>query len=59
MKDITPFASPPQLDKSGKLDGKAQFFYVMDEYGDKVETEERICRKCWLSDLSRFEDKMD
>ena len=50
----TPFSEPPRLDKRGVLDGKALFFYILDEYGDKVETEERICSKCWVSDLSQF-----
>jgi hypothetical protein len=49
-----PFSEPPQLDKNGVLRGKALWFNILDEYGDKVETEERICRKCWVSDLSQF-----
>lgn len=55
-----PFATPPRLDRNGMLYGKALFFSVIvDEYGTREETDERICRKCWVSDLSRFEDKTD
>ncbi len=52
----SPFTSPPKLDK-GKLEGNCLFFNIRDEWGDKVETEERVCHKCWISDLSRFADK--
>jgi len=56
----TLFASPPKLDRTGKLDGRALFFSVIvDKYGHKEETEERICNKCWVSNLSQFEDKED
>ncbi len=51
------FTSPPRLDR-GKLEDRALFFSVIvDKYGNKEETDERICNKCWTSDLSRFVDK--
>ena len=44
------------LDKNGVLRGRALWFNVIvDEYGTKQDTEERICNKCWVSDLSQFE----
>ncbi len=50
----TPFTSPPRLDR-GILVGRAMFFNVIvDKYGHTEETEERICNKCWVSDLSQF-----
>ncbi len=52
----SPFTSPPKLDK-GKLEGRALFFNIIDEYGDNVEDEERVCNDCWKSDLSRFVEK--
>ena len=56
----TPFSEPPRLDKGGVLNGRALFFnIIVDQHGNKEETEERICNKCWVSDLSRFEDKLD
>ena len=36
------------------LRGRALVLDVIDEYGDKVETDERICNNCWVSDLSQF-----
>ena len=51
----TPFKEPPLLDKNGVLRGRALWFSVIvDEYGTKQDTEERICNKCWVSDLSQF-----
>ncbi len=53
----TPFTSPPKLDR-GILVGSALWFSVIvDKYGHTEETEERVCHKCWISDLSRFADK--
>ena len=49
-----PFKEPPLLDKNGMLSGRALWFNIIDEYGDKVETFERICNSCWVSDLSQF-----
>lgn len=51
-----PFSEPPKLDRTGRLDGRAMVLsVVVDEDGYKEDTEERICDKCWKSDLSRFE----
>ena len=51
-----PFASPPILDRSGKLYGRAFCLnLIIDEDGSKEDTEERICNTCWVSDLSRYE----
>lgn len=36
------------------LRGRALWFNIIDEDGVKVETDERICDKCWASDLSQF-----
>ncbi len=55
-----PFDSPPQLDSDGRLRGKALVFdVVIDEDNFKEETEERICSKCWVSDLSKFSVNQD
>jgi DNA primase catalytic subunit len=52
-----PFSEPPRLDGGGVLHGRALIFeIIVDEYRNKEETEERICNKCWVSDLSRFAD---
>jgi hypothetical protein len=54
------FPKLPRLDKGGVLSGRALFFnIIVDQHGNKEETEERICNKCWVSDLSRFADQMD
>ena len=46
---------PPLLHKDGTLQGVALCFeIVVDEYGDKADNEERVCDKCWKSDLSQF-----
>lgn len=51
----TPFDSPPRLDRDGRLAGRGMVLEVIiGEYGIKEDTEERICDKCWVSDLSRF-----
>ena len=35
------------------LRGRALWFsIIVDEYGSKEDTEESICRECWVSDLS-------
>ena len=49
-----PFDSPPLLDKYGKLKGRALVLDVIVDEDNitKEETEERICNKCWVSDLS-------
>jgi hypothetical protein len=48
------------LDGNGILMGKALVFdVIVNEYGMKEETEERICNKCWFSDLSRFSINRD
>ena len=49
-----PFEEPPLLEKNGMLRGRALYFSVIDEYGDKVETDERICDKCWVNELPQF-----
>jgi hypothetical protein len=50
-----PFEEPPRVDKHGRLAGRCMWFSVIvDEYGTKEDTEERICDKCWVSDLSQF-----
>ena len=50
-----PFALPPKLDK-GRLEGRALCLSIItDKDGSKEDTEERICRTCWVSDLSRYE----
>ncbi len=51
----TEFAKPPEVTR-GQLD-RCIIFNIIDEWGDKVETEERCCQRCWVSDLSRFADK--
>ncbi len=49
------FNEPPRLDRYGKLDGRALVLdIVVDETGFKEETDERICNKCWKTDLSQF-----
>ena len=47
---------PPLVHKDGTLQGVALCFDVIDEYGDKQDNEERVCGKCWKSDLSNFAD---
>jgi len=49
-----PFEQPPLLDEKGMLRGRALWFNIIDEDGVKVETDERICDKCWVSDLSQI-----
>ena len=44
----------PLLDKTGRLEGRALCFDIIDEYGDKQDNEERVCDKCWKSDLSNL-----
>lgn len=47
--------NPPLVDSRGRLKGIALYFYVIDEYGDKVQTDERICDNCLVNgDLSQF-----
>ncbi len=50
----TPFPKPPLVDRNGYLEGRALILKLLDEYGDKVESFERICRDCWFSDLGQF-----
>lgn len=54
-----PFELPPLLDKTGRLEGRALVFDVVIEDNIKEETEERICSKCWVSDLSDFSFNQD
>jgi DNA primase catalytic subunit len=50
-----PFEEPPELNRSGYLEGRALIFdVVIDSYGSKEETAERICRKCWPTSLKQF-----
>ena len=44
----------PLLDKTGRLERRALCFDIIDEYGDKQDNEERVCDKCWKSDLSNL-----
>jgi hypothetical protein len=54
-----PFDEPPKLDSNGRLTGRALVFEVVNEDCFKEETEERICNKCWNSDLSQFSVNQD
>ena len=50
-----PFEEPPEVDRSGYLEGRAIIFtVVVDEYGSKEETAERVCRYCWTTPLKQF-----
>ena len=48
-----PISEPPKLDR-GRLSKCLWFSIIVDEYGNKQDTEERICNKCWVSDLPQF-----
>jgi hypothetical protein len=55
-----PFHLPPKLDGNGILMGKCLVLdLIVDEYGSKESSDERVCRECWNSDLSQFNVDQD